>query len=120
MPSNTGLLQNHQNYDIKVNRVPEEQFDFGYGFGWAFAVYTLGVQARLFAIVLKSFSAERTEANIDRGLELGKKIVQACIDTGRFEPGGYYCYRWEPEGAEPFPVTEVDCETVSPAGFRSP
>lgn len=107
-------------YSVKINRVPEIQFDFSTGFGWGFQVFSPGSQQRLFIVVLKSLCGKRTQANLWQALELGRTVVHSLIDKDEFEVRGYYCYQWEPDGPERLPLTRVDCNKISPLPFRSP
>lgn len=112
--------EEYKGYSIKVNRVPEIQFNFGTGFGWGFQVPSPGSQQRLFIVVLKSLCGKRTQANLQEALELGRAVIHSLIDKDEFEVGSYYCYQWEPDGPEHLPLTRVDCNKISPPPFRSP
>ena len=87
----------------------------------------MGVQSRpgcsrerVFAVVVKSFGGERTQDNLKPLRELARDATLSRIRVGRFEVGGYYCYRWEPKGPYATPLTQVNCEEISPGPFRSP
>jgi hypothetical protein len=107
-------------FEIGSNRVPETQFDPPRGFGWAFEIVDRITGRRAFRLVIKSFGGESTSANIDEGLRIGQALVDSRIQSGEFQPNGYYCYQWEPDGPDAMPATERDCREISPGHFRSP
>lgn len=115
----TQSSEEYNGYSIKVNRVPEIQFDFGTGFGWGFQVLSSGSQQRFFTVVLKSLCGKRTQVNLQQALELGRATVRSLIDKDEFDVGAYYCYQWEPDGPNRLPLTKVDCDRISPPPFRS-
>ena len=111
-------LKKYKGYTFEPNQIPEGQFAFG-GFGWAFKVYP-SASSKLFCIVvLKSLSGERTQVNLEQARRLGENVVRSLIDEAKFDKS-YYCYQWEPNGPESLPVTEVDCDEISPGDQRSP
>mgnify|MGYP001079359296 CR=1 FL=1 len=112
-------LKEYKGYTIRANQVPEEQSAFGVRFGWAFKVYPSASSKPLCIVVLKSLSGERTQVNLEQALRLGENVVRSLIDEAKFDKS-YYCYQWEPNGPESLPVTEVDCDEISPGSLRSP
>ena len=111
--------EKYKGYSIKFNQVPEGQFEYSFGFGWAFEIYLSESRFPLCIVVLKSLNGGRTLVNLEHGLELGRKAVHLLIGEGKFEKK-YYCYQWEPNGSTSQPMTEVDCDKISSPQFRSP
>lgn len=112
-------LAKYKNHRLQANRVPETQFEYGSGFGWALRVSDKQTDKPLFFAVAKSFWGERSQDNIDRALGHLVNAVHAIIDNGAPQKE-YYCYRWEPNGPEKTPFSEDDCDLISPRNVRSP
>lgn len=112
-------LEEYKEHRIQANRVPEAQFEFGSGFGWALRVSDKQTDKPLFIAVVKSYFGERSQDNIDRALEDLTNAVHAIIDKDAPEKE-YYCYRWEPDSPEKIPFSEADCDLISPRSVRSP
>lgn len=112
-------LETYKDHLIQANRVPDAQFGYGSGFGWALRVSDNRTDKPLFFAVVKSFLGERSQDNIDQALGLLVNTVHVIIDKGVPEKE-YYCYRWEPDGSEKIPFSEDDCDLISPPSVRSP
>jgi len=85
------IIEIYKEYRIKINQVPECQFDFD-DFGWAFQVFK--DNAPCFRIVIKTANSRKTDANKTRVLTWGKEIIHALLDTESFEKEAEYCYEW--------------------------
>jgi len=102
----------YKNYNVKFNRVPDVQFDFG-GFGWAFDAREQGGNLA-FRLIMKSPTRSHDEVFVATAKDQGLIQVRKLIDEGfeRME----YCFFWK----EGIGWDKADCDEISPGNFRSP
>jgi len=102
---------------IRVNRVPERQFDSpNTGFGWAFRVEATGTTRVLFRLVVKSIE-ESNDANLSMCGTAGLTETKELIDNRQdADEGEDYCYQWHHSSG----LQRKDCDEISPPEFRSP
>lgn len=104
----------YNGHRIEANEVPEIQWDFDFGFGWAFRITAIKTGS-ISRVILKSMRGERTSENKGIAFNQGLEIVTSCIDNGTLLTE--QCFLWEPGDISPKPV---NCDDISPGGFRSP
>jgi hypothetical protein len=114
------MLGDLDSHEIRENQVPIVQFSLPYGVGWTCEYALRGSRDWIFTVVVKSLSGQRTQDNLVRVRDLARETTNSRRREGRFVVGGYYCYRWEPEGPNAMPLTLVDCDDISPGILRSP
>jgi deoxyribodipyrimidine photolyase len=85
------IIEIYKEYRIEINPVPKHKFDFD-DFGWAFQVFK--DDELYFRMVVKTANSRKTDANKTRVRTWGKEKIHALLDTGSFEKGADYCYKW--------------------------
>jgi len=96
--------EQHKDFLIRVNQVPDAQFDFG-DIGWAYQVYR--DTTLIFRLVVKTTGGRQTDETDRMSVfDWGRQKVISMIEAGSFAIGDDYCWQWARllgEPPEPIP-----------------
>lgn len=105
----------YKGYSIEFNQVPEAQWDYSVGFGWAFVVRSEEPSPQISQVILKSMLSERTPENKQLAFSIGLQFVKSLIDNSNLQER--QCYIWEADKGE---LIEHDCYKPPFKQFLSP